>query len=216
MDTTCLRKPDGMQLIRHNMINCLFKKGIPSGAVLDVMSAVPRHLFVSDAFRYRAYDDISLPIGFGQTISKPSVIARMVQALSLTGVERVMEIGTGSGYQTAILSAVSGRVVSFERIESLYHRARTVLSGMCFCSNVTFIHSGDFRDIDGLFDAIIVAAGADILPVELLSRLGPNGRLVIPVSEGEGHRIKKYLKRQDGTVMEEEIGEAVFVPLVLN
>jgi protein-L-isoaspartate(D-aspartate) O-methyltransferase len=216
VDTTCLKKPDGMQLIRHNMINCLFKRGIPSGAVLDVMSFVPRHLFVSDAFRYRAYDDISLPIGFGQTISKPSIIARMVHALALTGVERVLEIGTGSGYQTAILSAVAGSVVSIERIENLYERARAILTEMGFCSNVTFFHSGDFKRIEGMFDAIIVAAGADILPVELLSKLGPGGRLVIPVSDGDGHMIKRFIKRQDSSVMEEEIGEAVFVPLIMG
>ncbi len=215
MDTLCLEKTDGMQLIRHNMVNGLFEKGIPSGPVLEVMSVLPRHLFVSDAFRYRAYDDISLPIGFGQTISKPSVIARMVHSLMLTGSERVLEIGTGSGYQTAILSAVAGSVVSIERIGELYERARSVISGMSL-HNVRLLHSGDFNDAEGCFDAIIVAAGAEILPVELLSKLAPGGRLVIPVSSGSGHRIMRFYVLTDGRVMEEEIGEAVFVPLIMN
>jgi protein-L-isoaspartate(D-aspartate) O-methyltransferase len=204
-----------MRLIRHNMVNALFEKGIPSGPVLEVMSLIPRHLFVSEALRYRAYDDISLPIGFGQTISKPSVIARMVQALALTGSERVLEIGSGSGYQTAVLSSVAGSVVSIERIAELCQRARDMVRTMGL-ANVNVVHTDDFNAVDGLFDAIIVAAGADILPVELFAKLHPGGRLVIPVSGGSGHRIKRFLKRLDGVIMEEEIGEAVFVPLIMR
>src|SRR4030043_402258 len=105
-----------MHYIRQGMINGIGKKRNCSGSVLEVMAGVPRHLFVSEALRYRAYDDISLPIGFGQTISRPSVIARMVQSLSLTGTERVLEIGTGSGYQSAVLAGLAGTVVTIERI----------------------------------------------------------------------------------------------------
>jgi protein-L-isoaspartate(D-aspartate) O-methyltransferase len=202
-----------MQYIKQAMINTLRKKGISSGSVLDAMAKVPRHQFVSEALRYHAYDDISLPIGHGQTISKPSVIAKMVQSLELTGDQRVLEIGTGSGYQAAVLSRLSESVVTMERIEELITRARGVLVGLGY-QNIQFIHSGNFNDVPGQFDAVIVAAGAYIVPATLLSKVAPGGRLVIPVGNRTGHNIKKFIKRRDGSVVEEEIGFATFVPYI--
>ena len=215
MDTLCLNKTDGMQLIRHNMIDELMKKGLNSRTVLEAMASVPRHVFVSDAFKYRAYDDISLPIGFGQTVSKPSVIGRMVQSLGLSGTERVMEIGTGSGYQSAVLAGLAREVVTLERINELYVRAGAVLWEMNY-RNVYCVNTGDFNDVDDCFDAIVVAAGADVMPVDILNKLKPGGRVVIPVCQGDNHCIKRYLLREDGSVLEEEIGEAVFVPLIMD
>ncbi len=174
-----------MQYIKQGLIAELRKKGISSGSVLEAMASVPRHLFVSEALRFHAYDDISLPIGNGQTISKPSVIARMVQALGLTGDERVLEIGTGSGYQSAIISRLAGSLVTMERIEELFNRARGVLFGLGY-RNITFLRSGDFNEAEGMFDAVIVAAGADILPVSLFGKIAPGGRLVIPSGTGAG------------------------------
>jgi protein-L-isoaspartate(D-aspartate) O-methyltransferase len=204
-----------MQYIQEGMIHSLRKKGITSGSVLEAMGAVPRHLFVSEALRYHAYVDRSLPIGHGQTISKPSVIASMVQSLGLTGDERVLEIGTGSGYQSAILSRLSGSVVTLERIGELFTRARALLFGLGY-SNIQFIHSGDFNDAQGMFDAVIVAAGADILPVSLFGKIVPGGRLIIPVGSRSGHRIKKFIKKRDGSVIEEDLGGATFVPYVIG
>lgn len=201
-----------MEYIRADMTGCLAAGGI-SGGVLEAMNIVPRHLFVSEALRYGAYRDMSLPIGFGQTISKPSVIAKMVQALSLIGEERVLEIGTGSGYQTAILSLLASSVVSIERIEALAHRACGVLHSLGILNAAVF-HTDDFRKTEGAFDAIIVSAGADIFPVELCGKLNPGGRLVIPVGNGAEHLIMRYIRKADGTLLEESIGAATFVPYI--
>jgi protein-L-isoaspartate(D-aspartate) O-methyltransferase len=204
---------DSMHRARQVLIDELKKKGIYSSTLISVMNEIPRHLFVSEALRYRAYDDISLPIGFGQTISKPSVIALMVQALGLNGEERVLEIGTGSGYQSAILGRLASKVITIERIPELSLRARDILVKMQY-TNIQFIQSGEFIETEGIFEAIVVAAGANILPVELFSKLAPGGVLVVPVTEGGRHVIMKYVKTRSGQIAEENIGEAVFVPLV--
>ncbi len=203
---------DGMEYIREGMVKALSRKGI-SGRVLQVIYTVPRHLFVSEALRYRAYEDSSLPIGFGQTISKPSVIAGMVQALSLTGEERVLEVGTGSGYQTAVLSLMAQQVVSMERIPWLAERASALLRKYGF-SNAEVVNTDDFNTTEGTFDAIVVAAGAEIFPVDICDKLNSGGRLVIPVGNSSGHNIMKYTKKADGTLMEEIIGTATFVPYI--
>ena len=197
------------------MIAALRNKGIFSSSVLGAVAAVPRHLFVSEALRYRAYDDVSLPIGYGQTVSKPSVVAKMVQALELTGDERVLEIGTGSGYQAAVISKLAGRVVTMERIEELFLRARSLLFGLNF-TNIEFILSGNFNDADGVFDSVIVSAGAGIIPAALFRKVAAGGRLIIPVADGSGHRIKKFIKKDDDTVIDEDIGQALFVPYVIT
>ncbi|MBN2158302.1 MAG: protein-L-isoaspartate(D-aspartate) O-methyltransferase [Spirochaetes bacterium] len=202
-----------MEYIRQGLISALRKKGISSSSVLEAMASVPRHLFVSEALRFHAYDDSSLPIGHGQTISKPSVIATMVQSLGLTGDERVLEIGTGSGYQSAVLSRLADSLVTMERIGELINRARALLFGLGY-KNIQFVHSGDFNQAEGMFDAVIVAAGADLLPVSLFDKLVPGGRLVIPVAGRPGHRIKKFVRKRDGSVVEEDIGAATFVPYV--
>lgn len=204
---------DNKHYIREGMLRRLKEQGIHSGSVLDALFKVPRHVFVSEALQYSAYAETSLPIGFGQTISKPLIIAMMVQALGLSGEERVLEIGTGSGYQTALLAELSGEIVSMERIGELLERARSQVIIMGY-TNVRFIHTHDFCDAGNNFDRIIVAAGTDIMPVELLELLRPGGILLIPVGKKEKHVIMKFKKRSDGSVLEESIGEATFVPYV--
>ncbi|MCL2026193.1 MAG: protein-L-isoaspartate O-methyltransferase [Leptospirales bacterium] len=203
---------DGMEYARRDMTRSLAAKGI-SGVVLEAIYRTPRHLFVSDALRYSAYKETSLPIGFGQTISKPSIIAGMVQSLSLTGDERVLEIGTGSGYQTAVLSQLAGHVVTMERIKALAMRASELFKSFN-ASNVTFLYTGDFNDAEGIFDAILVAAGVDILPVDLYDKLNVGGRLVVPLGDNSGHHIMRYIKKPDGKLLEDNIGSAVFVPYI--
>jgi protein-L-isoaspartate(D-aspartate) O-methyltransferase len=201
--------------IQQGMIETLRKKGIFSGSVLGAVAEVPRHLFVSEALRYRAYDDVSLPIGYGQTVSKPSVVGRMVQALELTGDERVLEIGTGSGYQAAVMAKLAGRVVTMERIEELFLRARSLLFSLNF-SNIECILSEDFNEVEGVFDSIIVSAGTGTVPASLFRKVAAGGRLIIPVAGCSGHMIKKFIKKDDDTVIDEDIGEAVFVPYVVG
>ncbi len=195
------------------MVEKLQQKGITSGSVLEAMLNVPRHMFVSDALCYRAYDDTSLPIGFGQTISTPSVVASMVQSLKLTGDEKVLEIGSGSGYQAAVLSELSENVTAMERIPELAERSRAVL-GSLGC-NVKILTGDDFNDIESVFDRIIVAAGVTVMPYDLLEKLEPGGILVIPVNEnGRGHRIKRFVRKKDNDFFEEVIGMATFVPYI--
>lgn len=201
-----------MAYVRNNMIQDLKKKGINSTKLLEALAQVPRHMFVSEAFKYRAYEDVSLPIGFGQTVSRPYVIALMIQSLSLRGKERVLEIGTGSGYQAALLSRLCSGVVSMERVHELSTRARDAIF-MTGCSNVKLIASGDFSEAEGLFDAIVVAAGADKMPDNLINKLTDNGTLLIPIAGRQGHLIRRYIK-SGNEIIEDEIGGARFVPLI--
>ena len=196
------------------MVADLRKKGINSTRLLSALSSVPRHFFVSEAFKYRAYDDVALPIGFGQTVSRPYVIAMMIQSLNLRGNERVLEVGTGSGYQAALLSHLCAEVVTMERIPELSARAREVVF-MRGCVNVRFMASGDLSEPEGLFDGIIVAAGADEMPENLIDKLNDNGTLLIPISGKRGHLIKRYIK-SGNDIIEDELGDAQFVPLIVN
>ncbi len=202
-----------LKYIRESFAASLSGSGVSSPRVLEMMRRVPRHRFVSEALRYNAYKDVSLPIGFGQTVSRPSVIARMVEALDLKGRERVLEIGTGSGYQSAILAGLCGYLVTVERIGELKRRAERLLNSLNY-RNIGFIHSDDFNAARGAFDSIIVAAGADILPEDILNKLEDGGRLVIPVSNGSGHTIRKIIKVRGYETTTEDIGEATFVPYI--
>jgi len=206
---------DRMFNARRNMVIKLEQKGISSGSVLNAMMTVPRDRFVSEALRYRAYDDTSLPIGFGQTISTPSIIASMVQSLRLIGDESVLEIGSGSGYQAAVLAELAGSVTGMERIPELAERSKRVLRELGY--NVNIVNSDNFNSIDGLFDRIIVSAGVKILPEYLLARLKDGGVLVIPVDEnGTNHHINRYVKKNSTDYFEEIIGRATFVPYIVD
>jgi len=202
-----------MKHIREELIMGLRRERAASDRVLHVMNRIPRHLFVSEALRFKAYNDISLPIGFGQTISKPSIIARMVHALDLRGNERVLEIGTGSGYQTAILAESAAAVVTMERIGDLHDRAKKRLIALKY-SNVQFLCTDDFNDVPGLFHSIIVSAGVETLPGEIFNKIADGGNLVIPVQGRSGHDIKKFIKTRDEYIDSDCIGEATFVPYI--
>ncbi len=206
---------DRMINARRNMVIKLEQRGISSGSVLDAMFRVPRHMFVSEALCYRAYDDTSLPIGFGQTISTPSVVASMVQSLRLTGDESVLDIGSGSGYQSAVLSELAGKVMAMERIPELAERSRMVLQQLGY--GIKVINAENFNEIEGSFDRIIVAAGVKIFPSELLAKLNEGGILVIPVDEnGKNHQIKRIVKKRENDFFEEIIGRATFVPYIMD
>jgi protein-L-isoaspartate(D-aspartate) O-methyltransferase len=200
---------------RRGMIHDLIERGLVSGPVLEAMSRVPRHLFVSEALRFNAYRDSSLPIGHGQTASKPSIIARMVQALMLSGRERVLEVGTGSGYQTALLAELAASVVSVERVKELSLRARQSLIRLNY-TNVKVINTDDFMGLDGVFDAVIVSAGAEALPEGILTKVRDGGVLVIPLGRGDGHSIRRFTKRSADEIVEEELWRATFVPLIMS
>lgn len=192
----------------------LMTRGITDTRVLAVMREVPRHLFVEEGLRSEAYDDSPLPIGRGQTISQPYMVAVMTELLSLTGEERVLEIGTGSGYQAAILSRLCRWVFTVERIESLSRRAQDIL-GLLRYENVTFF-VGDGTEgwpSEAPFDGIIVTAGAPNVPDVLVDQLAEGGRLVIPVGSRFSQTLKRITRTPQGLHMEDHTG-CRFVDLV--
>jgi len=193
----------------------LAARGITHPRVLEAMRRVPRHLFVPPERVYDAYSDHALPIGEGQTISQPYMVALMTQLLDPAPSHRVLEIGTGSGYQAAILAELANEVVTVEREESLSHRAREVLESLGY-RNITFVVGDGTEGYPPLapYDGIIVTAGAPFIPQPLVEQLAPGGRLVIPV----GHRYEQVLtvaeKDEQGKLHISEHGYCVFVPLI--
>ncbi|MBQ0778012.1 MAG: protein-L-isoaspartate(D-aspartate) O-methyltransferase, partial [Pseudomonas sp.] len=175
------------QRTRERLLERLFEEGVRNLRVLEAMRRTPRHLFVDEALAHRAYEDTALPIGHNQTISQPYIVARMTELLLGGGpLDKVMEVGTGSGYQTAILAQVVERVFSVERIHPLQERAKAVLKDINI-RNVVFRHAdGNWGWPQyGPYDAILVAAAPAEVPKELLNQLADGGRLVIPVGDKE-------------------------------
>jgi len=200
---------------RERLILRLVEQGIRDPRVLDRIRNVPRHLFVDEALSSRAYEDTALPIGHGQTISQPYVVARMTEAVTIGGVpDKVLEIGTGCGYQTAVLAPLVGRLYSIERIEGLLDRARESLKVLGI-RNVRFKH-GDGNEgwpSQAPFDAILVAAATHAVPQKLLEQLGEGGRLVAPVGP-EGRQELLRLTRRGDQYLRERLGLVSFVPLL--
>jgi protein-L-isoaspartate(D-aspartate) O-methyltransferase len=199
---------------RTQLVDILQAKGIRDLAVLKAIAQVPRHLFVPASVRHRAYEDSALPIGGGQTISQPWVQARYLEVLHLTGRERVLEVGTGSGYQTALLAQLAETVFSIERLPELAAAARTALAEAGIRNVTVLVGDGTlgWRPF-APFDAILVAAASPAVPEPLLEQLKPDGRLVIPI--GDRERQSLHLLRRDGdTVTTTVLGDVRFVPLL--
>lgn len=192
----------------------IIRRGITDQSVIRAMGSIPRHFFVEEALRDRAYGDFPLPIGSGQTISQPFMVALMTSSLGLTGVERVLEIGTGSGYQTAVLAEITERVVSVERIAGLVPPARELLERLGYHRVVIHASDGTLGWKAGApYDAVLVTAGAPEVPRELVAQLREGGRLVIPVGPRQKQVLKRVTRRGDGETVE-DLGECVFVPLI--
>jgi protein-L-isoaspartate(D-aspartate) O-methyltransferase len=192
----------------------LRRRGISDARVLEAMGRVPRHLFLSQDYQDAAYDDRPLPIGEGQTISQPYMVAIMTQALELRGGEKVLEVGTGSGYQAAILAELARGLFTVERIPNLTQNARKILEGQGY-RNISF-RTGDGSKgwpEEAPFDGIMVTAAAPEIPATLKSQLAEGGRLVIPTGPRYTQTLYK-LTRRGGQFIEEDITGCVFVPLV--
>lgn len=204
------------QRTRDRLIERLTEQGITDKAVLNVIRGTPRHIFLDEALSHRAYEDSSLPIGFQQTLSQPYIVARMTELLLANGPRaRVLEVGTGSGYQTAILAQMVERVFSVERIRPLQEKARQRLRQLGL-HNVHLRHAdGGMGWSDrGPFDAILSAAAPEVVPAELLEQLAVGGRLVIPVGPvGKQQSLYVYDKTEDG-IQEQLIEPVLFVPMV--
>jgi len=206
---------DRFATVRERMVQeQLLPRGIVDASVLDVMRTVPRHLFVDDALQSRAYGDFPLPIAAGQTISQPYIVALMTQALGLTGNERVLEIGTGSGYQAAILSRLCSQVYTVERINVLLAGARRVFDKLRYFNIVAKLDDGTLGWPEhGPYDAIMVTAGGPKLPQPLVNQLADGGRLVIPVGDPR-LQVLQLVQRSGDEIVVQELEKVRFVDLV--
>lgn len=203
------------RLARERMVrNQLISRGITDKRVLEAMGKVPRHLFIEEALDGEAYNDHPLPIGHKQTISQPYIVALMTQALDLTGNEKTLEIGTGSGYQTAILAELSAKVYTIERIRALMEMSRHILQELGYINIL-------FKSYDGTlgweefspFEAIIITAGAPAVPEPLLGQLAEGGRMIVPVGDRFSQELIKITKRKD-SFEKQSLGGCRFVDLI--
>jgi len=192
----------------------LVERGVRNLRVLEAMSRVPRHLFAQDSLRHRAYGDAPLPIGENQTISQPYIVGAMTEALGLTGEERVLEIGTGSGYQTAIVAELARQVFTIERLNNLSRQAQKILEGLSYMNIVFKMFDGTYGWPDQApFDAILITASAKEIPESLIKQLGEGGRLVAPAGDKEKQKLI-VLTKKDGRISRQELGDCKFVPLI--
>jgi len=209
------------QRVRDRMIERLRSGAAGSAAIQDehvlaAIASVPRHLFVDEALAARAYEDNALPIGHGQTISQPWVVAKMTEAVMAVQPQRVLEIGTGSGYQAAVLAALGLQVFTVERIGELLRVARKRFRALGLTGRIRSKHDDGHVGWaeHALFDAILVTAGTAALAPALLEQLAPGGRLVAPVGVGNQQTLLQLDHRRDGTLQQQALAPVVFVPLL--
>ncbi len=198
---------------RERLVQNLREQGIRNEAVLERIRNVPRHLFVDEALATRAYENTALPIGLGQTISQPYIVARMTEALLESAPRKVLEVGTGCGYQTAVLAPLVKVVYSVERIKALLDRAKLRINELGI-RNVNFRHGDGFKGWAGHapYDAILLAAAPLEIPQPLLNQLAPGGRLIVPVGP-EGRQELQRITRRGDDFHSETLGLVSFVPL---
>ena len=201
--------------IKKNFINRLKSQGIQNNLVLNVMQQVPRHLFVEPALKKRAYDDDALPIGFNQTISSPYIVAKMTELIiENDNMQNVLEIGTGSGYQSAVLALLFKYVTTMERIKPLYERTQKYLKEMGF-KNIKCIFDDGFKgySVRGPYDAIIMTASPTVIPEFLLSQLKPTGRMILPLDTNGKQKLFRIKNTKNG-ILKKEIDDVLFVPML--
>jgi protein-L-isoaspartate(D-aspartate) O-methyltransferase len=199
---------------RRALIGKMQERGIRDLEVLRAFDLVPRHLFVPQAVAHRAYEDAPVPIGFGQTASQPSLQALYMQMLEIGPNDKVLEIGTGSGFQTAVLAHLADRVYSVERIRDLSIRARDVLDGLRLSNVALMVGDGTIGwSRYAPYDAVLVSAGGPEIPQPLLQQLAEGGRMLVPVGTREAQRLV-LVRRINGRFEQEEVLDCTFVPLL--
>ena len=201
--------------LRRKLINSLRKKGIRDENILAAMDAIPRHFFLDKAFEEWAYQDKAFPIGSDQTISQPYTVAYQTQLLEVKKRDKIMEIGTGSGYQAALLGALGARVYTIERQETLYKSAKKLLSKLGF-GNIRFYFKDGYKGLPEFapFDKILVTAGATSVPEELKKQLKIGGIMVVPVGDAEVQRMFKITRISESEYREEKLDYFRFVPFL--
>ena len=201
---------------RERLLGRLMEQGIKNMQVLDIMRSTPRHIFLDEALSHRAYEDVALPIGYGQTISQPYVVAKMTEIVSASRrLKSVLEIGTGCGYQTAVISRIAEKVYTIERIKPLLDRAKKNLK-LLGIRNVEFKHDDGSLGWEerAPFDAIITTAAPQMIPAELCQQLSPEeGSLVIPVGV-DNQQDLKHIVKSGQSIRTENLGSVRFVPLL--
>ena len=204
------------QRTRARMVERLREKGIRDERVLAAMAGVPRHLFVEEALASRAYEDTALPIGFSQTISQPFVVARMIESVLTDKPKNVLEVGTGCGYQAAVLAQIFPQAYSVERIKALLERARANLLPLRL-KNLRLAHGDGYAGLEKAapFQAIVVAAASRQVPEVLLRQLAPGGRMILPLHEGAAQRLVLYERNGRG-FLESELDPVRFVPMKMG
>jgi protein-L-isoaspartate(D-aspartate) O-methyltransferase len=199
---------------RRQLIEVVRERGIDDLSVLRAFDVVPRHQFLPESAQHRAYEDAPLPIGFGQTASQPSLQALYLQILQLQPDDRVLEVGTGTGFQTALIAQLSGHVYSVERIRELSVRARAALDAMRTSNVALLVGDGTIGwSRYAPYDAILVAAGAPSVPSALIDQLAPGGRMLIPLGDRTEQQLTLVRRTADG-ITQEPVGACTFVPLV--
>lgn len=202
------------QRTRDRMVKRLIQQGISDARVLEVMASEPRHLFVDEALAHRAYEDTALPIGFGQTLSQPLTVARMTELVLRAEPRRVLELGTGSGYQTLVLSRLVEQLYSIERISALHERAAERLRRLAAPATLTVADGGDGWPDVAPFDVILLTACAQTLPEALLEQLSRDGVLIAPLEEADGSQWLTQVKRTGNAFEKRRLEPVRFVPLL--
>ena len=203
------------QSSREKLVHELKELGIKNSEVINLISNMPRHLFIDTALASRAYENVSLPIGFKQTISQPYMVAKMTELIhEMNSMNHVLEIGTGSGYQTSILSMLFKKVTTIERISALHKQSKKKLTQLGF-NNISFIlgdgHLGFLNNAP--YDAIIITAAAEDLPENLIEQLSPSGRIVLPLAHGNEQKLIKLKNTKNG-IIKKIIEDVDFVPML--
>ncbi len=205
----------GWETAQSRLVDALRRRGAAGDAVLGVLARVPRDVFVGEEQRHRAFEDEALPIAGGQTISQPAVVAMMTEALAVRPEHHVLEIGTGSGYQTAVLAELASEVVSVERKPELAEHARRVLAYLGYRNARVEVGDGSLGWPDAApYDSILVTAASPAVPVHLLEQLKPGGRLVLPVGGRDDQELIVVTRDAQGNVTERSLGPVRFVPLI--
>lgn len=200
--------------MRRSLVRKLKEKGIKNESVLEAINSVPRHVFFDSALIDHAYQDKAFPIGEGQTISQPYTVAFQTELLDVKKGSKILEIGTGSGYQACVLLELGVELYTIEYQQKLYQKAKVMLPKMGYEPN--FFHGDGSMGMKELapFDGIIVTAGAPTIPEELISQLKPNGKLVIPVGDRKSQKMLRIIKDESGDTIQEAFDHFAFVPLV--
>lgn len=200
--------------LRKQLVETIRNKGISNERVLEALESVPRHYFFDSGFLEYAYEDKAFPIGEGQTISQPYTVAYQTELLDVHKGDKVLEVGTGSGYQAAILFSMGAKVFSVERQKPLYIKAKDLLGKIGYMVKVHFGDGYNGLPAFAPFDRILVTAGAPYIPQKLIDQLKPGGKLVIPVNERDSQIMTLVVKNQDSTIETSEHGYFKFVPLL--